>query len=100
MFQINRAFSNLCLPVNGKESACNVGDAGSIPGWGRSPGEGRSHPLQCSCLENPLDRGAWQASIVHRITKNHTQLKQLSMHTHIPHQHKSLKHIASFFNCT
>ena len=43
----------------GKESACNAGDLGSIPGLGRSPGEGHSNPLQYSCLENPMDRGAW-----------------------------------------
>ena len=68
--------------LSGKESACNAGaagDAGSIPGSGRSPGGGRINPLQHSCLENPMDRGAWWA-IVHRITKSETQLKQLSMH--------------------
>ena len=43
----------------GKASACNVGDLGSIPGLGRSPGEGNGNPLQYSCLENPMDRGAW-----------------------------------------
>ena len=43
------------------ESACNVGDPGSIPGSGRSPGEGNGNPLQCSCLETSMDRGAWQA---------------------------------------
>ena len=43
---------------DGKESACDVGDQGSIPGWGRSPGGGHGHPLQCSCLENPMDGGA------------------------------------------
>ena len=42
---------------NGKESACNVGDPGLIPGSGRSPGEGNGNPLQYSCLENPMDRG-------------------------------------------
>jgi len=47
----------------GKESACNVGDLGSIPGSGRSPGEGNGNPLQYSCLENPIDRGAWQATV-------------------------------------
>ena len=47
----------------GKESACNAGDPGSIPGWGRSPGEGNGNPLQYSCLENPTDRGAWQATV-------------------------------------
>ena len=47
----------------GKESACNAGDLGSIPGSGRSPGEGNGNPLQYSCLENPRDRGAWQATV-------------------------------------
>ena len=42
-----------------KESACHVGDLGSIPGSGRSPGEGNGNPLQYSCLENPMDQGAW-----------------------------------------
>ena len=45
-----------------KESACNVGDPGSIPGLVRSPGEGNGNPVQYSCLENPMDRGAWQAT--------------------------------------
>ena len=49
---------------DGKESACNAGDMGLIPGSGRSPGEGNSNPLRYPCLENPIDRGAWQA-IVH-----------------------------------
>ena len=44
---------------DGKESACNAGDLGLIPGLGRSPGEGNGNPLQDSCLENPMDRGAW-----------------------------------------
>ena len=44
---------------DGKASACNAGDQGSIPGLGRSPGEGNSNPLQYSCLKNPMDRGAW-----------------------------------------
>ena len=44
-----------------KAYACNVGDPGSIPGLGRSPGEGNGNPLQHSCLENPIDRGAWQS---------------------------------------
>ena len=47
----------------GKESACNAGDPGSIPGLGRSPGEGNGNPLQYSYLENPTDRGAWQATV-------------------------------------
>ena len=47
---------------NGKESACNAGDPGLTPGWGRPPGEGNGYLLQYSCLENPMDRGAWQAT--------------------------------------
>ena len=47
----------------GKESVCNAGDPGSIPGLGRSPGEGHGNPLQYSCLENPVNRGAWQATV-------------------------------------
>ena len=47
----------------GKESACNAGDLGSIPGSGRSPGEGNGNPLQFSCLENPMDKGAWRATV-------------------------------------
>ena len=63
----------------GKESACNAGDMGSIPGSGRFPGGGHSNPLQCSCLENPMDRGAWKAT-VHGVAKSRTQLKQLNTH--------------------
>ena len=47
---------------------CNAGDLGSIPGLGRSPGAGHGNPLQYSCLENPVDRGAWQAT-VHGVTR-------------------------------
>ena len=56
-----------------KESTCNAGDLGSIPALGRSPGGGHGNPLQYSCLENPMDRGAWWAT-VYRVTKNRTQL--------------------------
>ena len=52
----------------GKESACSAGDPGSIPGSGRSPGEGNGNILQYSWLENPMDRGAWQAT-VHGVTR-------------------------------
>ena len=58
----------------------NAGDkrnTGSIPGWGRSPGEGNGNPLQYSCLENHMDRGAWWA-MIHRVAKSQTRLKQLS----------------------
>ena len=54
-----------------KASAYNAGDPGSIPGLGRSPGEGNGSPLQSSCLENPMDRGAWQAK-VHGVAKSQT----------------------------
>ena len=53
---------------DGKESACSVGDRGSIPGSGRPPGEGNGNPLQYSCLENTMDGGPWQA-IVHGVAK-------------------------------
>ena len=58
---------------DGKESACNVGDLGTIPGSGRSPGGGHGNRLQYSCLENPMDRGAWQTT-AHRVTKSQTGL--------------------------
>ena len=59
---------------DGKESACNVGDLGSTPGWGRPSGEGTGNPLQCFCLENPMDRGAWWAT-VHGVSKSQTRLR-------------------------
>ena len=58
---------------DGKASAYNVGDLGSIPGSGRSPGEGNGNPLQYSSLENPINRGAWQAT-VHGVAKSRTWL--------------------------
>ena len=61
------------LPAN----AGNIKDMGSIPGWGRSPGEEHGNPLQYSCLENPMDRGASRAT-VHRVAKSWTRLKWLS----------------------
>ena len=60
-----------------KASACNVGDLGSIPGLGRSPGEGKGNPLQYSCLENPMDRGAWWAT-VHGVAKSRTRLSDFT----------------------
>ena len=61
-----------------KASACNAGDLGSIPGLGRSPGEGNGNPLQYSCLENPMDRGAWQAT-VHGVAKSRTGLSYFTL---------------------
>ena len=69
--------SSSCL-VGGsdsKESACNAGDPSLIPGWGRSPGEGNGNPLQYSCLEYPMDRGAWWATI-HGVDKSQTRLNE------------------------
>ena len=64
-----------------KVSACNAGDLGLIPGLGRSPGEGNGNPLQCSCLENPRDGGAWWAT-VHGVAKSWTQLSDFtSLHS-------------------
>ena len=66
-------FKDLGLPgsSDGKEPACNAGDPSSIPGLGKSPGEGNGHPLQYSCLENPTDEGASRAT-VHVFTKSQT----------------------------
>ena len=63
---------------NGKASACNVEDPGSIPGSGRSPGEGNGNPLQYSCLKNSMDRGAYWAT-VHGVTKSRTQLNDFTL---------------------
>ena len=60
------------LAQEGKKSACNAGDPGSIPGSGKSPGEGNGNPLQYFCLENSRDRGAWQAT-VHEVAKGQTR---------------------------
>ena len=75
-------------------SACNAGGLGSIPGLGRSPGEGNVNPIQYSCLGNPKDRGAWRAT-VHGVTKelkHNLVIEQKSniyiyIYTHIPHTH-------------
>ena len=64
---------------DGKESACNAGNLGSISGLGRSPGGGNGNPLQYSCLKNPMDREAWWAT-VHSVAKSWTQLNDLSTH--------------------
>ena len=62
---------------DGKASAHNEGDPGSIPGSGRSPGEGNGIPLQYSCLENPMDEGAWWAT-VHGVPKSQTRLSDFT----------------------
>ena len=71
--------------LSGKEPAYNArdtGDVGSIPGSGRSPGGGHGNPLQYSCLEDPMCRGAWRAT-VHGVAKSQTWLKWLSTHTRV-----------------
>ena len=68
------------LPASGGDG----GDLGLIPGSGRSPGGGHDNPLRYSCLENPMDRGAWRATI-HRVAKSRTWLKLFSMHVPILH---------------
>ena len=75
-----------CVVVLGVKNlpadAGDLRDSGSIPGLGRSPGEGHSNPLQYSCLENPMERGAWWAT-VHRVAQSQTHLKRLSTAWHM-----------------
>ena len=84
MIKVYTCASQVALVV--KNPLANAGDMrglGSVPGWGRSPGGGHGNPLQCPCLENPMDRGAWQAAC-HGVTKNWPQLKLLRMHARLP----------------
>ena len=66
-----------------KEPACNVGDPRSIPGLGRSPGERNGNPLQYSCLENSVGRGAWRA-VVYGVAKSQTRLSDSHLHLFPP----------------
>ena len=75
------AFQVVLVVKNPSANAGDIRDMGLISGLGRSPGEGTGYPLQYSCLENPVDRGAWWATI-HGVTKNQTQLKRLSTQAH------------------
>ena len=79
-----RPYAHLGVPggSEGKESACSAGDLGLITGLGRSPGEGNGYPLQYSCLENPMDGGAWQAT-VHWVTKGQIQLRDFTLYAHL-----------------
>ena len=72
------------FPVDseGKESACNAGNPGSIPGSGGYPGEGNGNPLQYCCLENSMDRGTWQATVL-GVVKSQIQLSDLHFHFHL-----------------
>ena len=66
--KMNHSDIGLSWWLSGKESTCNAGDLGLISGLGRFPGEGNGYPFQYSCLENPMDRGAWRAT-VHGVAK-------------------------------
>ena len=82
---VTNNFEHILDASDSKESACNAGDPGSIPRSGRSPGEGNGYPLQDSCLENAMDRGAWRAT-AQRAAKSWTELKRLSFkHTQMLH---------------
>ena len=65
--------------LDGKESACNLGYLGLVPGLGRSPGEGNNYPLQYAGQENYMDRGAWQTT-VHGVAKSQTRLSDFPFH--------------------
>ena len=71
---VSRWWGYMCDFLGGsvvRNPPANAGDAGLISGWGRSPGEGNDNPLQYSCLENPMERGAWKAA-VHGVTESQT----------------------------
>ena len=82
MSMLEEHSSQVALVVkNPPANAGDLRDAASIPGSGRSPGGGQGSPIQYSCLENPMDRGAWQAA-VHRVAQSRTGLKRLSTQAH------------------
>ena len=78
-FQAFGTFLVAQMVKNPPANAGDIRDMGSIPGLGRFPGGGHGSPVQYSCLENPMDRGAWWA-LFHRVTKSWTLLKRLHMH--------------------
>ena len=80
--------------LDSKESACNAEDPGSIPGLGRFPGEGNGYPLQYSCLEDSMDRGAWWAT-VHGVTKSRTHSRSLERKKKIHYMYKFLVKLKS-----
>ena len=78
---------------NPPANAGDIRDTGLNPGYGRFPGGGHGNPLQFSCLENPMDGGAWWAT-VHGVTKSQTRLKRLNTHTHThTHTHTVLEFV-------
>ena len=80
-------YQDFPLSSVGKESVCNAGDPASIPGSGRSPGEGNGNPLQYSCLENPMDRDAWGLQSMGLQESNTTE----RLSTHMPYQGTGIK---------
>ena len=74
-----------------KNPPANAGDLDSIPGWGGSPGEGNGNPLQYSCLENPMDRGAWRAAVLGVPKSDITERMHTHTYTHIPSVLRSFK---------
>ena len=94
------AFLDLPSGSDGKEPTCSVEDPGLIPGLGRSPGEGNGDPLQCSCLENSMDRRVWWAT-VHEVAKSQTWLSDSFTTVSICYSCSliKLKHFFSFILC-
>ena len=83
MLDSARASQVVLVVKNLPAYAGDVKDKGSIPGLGRSPGGRHGNPLQYSCLENPMNREAWQTTTAHRVAQIRTQLKQLSIHARL-----------------
>ena len=92
-----RLLGSVGLPwwLSSKESVCNAGGSGSIPGLGRFPREGNGNPLQYSCQENPMDRGAWRATVP-GVAKSWTQLKRLNTQAQQNHSWSFWKEVISF----
>ena len=107
-FTLTSTIKNICQLIwafhggaDGKESACNAGDLGLIPGSGRSPEEGNGNPLQYSCLDNSMDRGAWRAT-VHGVSKRLDMTERLTLLSILlAYTNKKLKHscIQRFRKC-